>query len=129
VARFEAGGPITGSPAVGDPNQADPWVVLGDGGGNIYAFDTTNDFPPPVWQAALGGPLDGPPVLANGVVYVATDPVIGDPTIFGLDQASGRVLFEGLLPGGVASSPVVADGKLVVATKSGDVVGYQTPDT
>jgi outer membrane protein assembly factor BamB len=129
VATFAAGGQISGSPAVGDPNQSDPWVVLGDGGGNIYAFDTTNDFPAPVWQAALGGPVDGPPVLANGVVYVATDPEIGDPTIFGLDQASGRILFEAVLPGGLASSPIVADGRLVVATKSGDVLAYQGPDT
>ena len=105
VARFAAGGPISGSPAVGDPNQSDPWVVIGDGGGNIYAIDTTDAFPPPVWQAALGGPIDGPPVLANGVVYVATDPEGGDPHMFALDQASGRVLFDGLLPGGVASSP------------------------
>jgi outer membrane protein assembly factor BamB len=128
-ASFAAGGAISGSPAVGDPNQSDPWVVLGDGGGNIYAFDTTDDFPPPVWQAALGGPVDGPPVLANGVVYVATDPEIGDPTIFGLDQASGRILLDAVLPGGLASSPIVADGRLVVATKSGDVLAYQTPDT
>jgi outer membrane protein assembly factor BamB len=128
-ARFAAGGPISASPAVGDPNLAGPWVVLGDGGGNIFAFDNVDAFPGPIWQAALGGPVDGPPVLANGVVYVATDPEEGDPHIFALDQASGRVLFDGLLPGGIASSPIVADGKLVVATKSGDVVGYQTPDT
>jgi outer membrane protein assembly factor BamB len=129
VASFAAGGAIQGSPAVGDPNQSDPWVVVGDGGGNIYAIDTTDALPPPIWQAALGGPVDGPPVLANGVVYVATDPEGGDPHMFALDQASGRVLFDGILPGGVASSPIVADGKLVVATKSGDVIGYQTPDT
>jgi outer membrane protein assembly factor BamB len=129
VATFAAGGPISGSPAVGDPNQSDPWVVLGDSGGNIYAFDTTDALPPPVWQAALGGPVDGPPVLANGVVYVATDPEGGDPHIFALDQASGRILLDAVLPGGVASSPIVADGRLVVATKSGDIVGYQTPDT
>ncbi|HET9756642.1 MAG TPA: PQQ-binding-like beta-propeller repeat protein, partial [Candidatus Limnocylindrales bacterium] len=118
VAAFAAGGPITASTAIGDPDQSDPWVVLGDGGGNTYAFDTVDAFPPPIWQAALSGPVVGPPVLANGVVYVATDPEIGDPAIFGLDQASGRVLFDGPLPGGVASSPIVADGKLVVATKS-----------
>jgi outer membrane protein assembly factor BamB len=129
VARFAAGGPISGSPAIGDPNQSDPWVVLGDGGGNIYAIDTVDAFPPPVWQAALGGPVDGPPVLANGVVYAATDPEIGDPTLFALDQASGRVLFNGRLPGGVAAGPIVADGRVVVATKSGDVVAYQLPDT
>jgi outer membrane protein assembly factor BamB len=129
VATFAAGGPISGSPAIGDPNQSEPWVVLGDGGGNIYAFDTVDAFPAPVWQAALGGPVDGPPVLANGVVYAATDPEIGDPTLFGLDQASGRILLDAVLPGGVASSPIVVDGQLVVATKSGDVLAYQGPDT
>jgi outer membrane protein assembly factor BamB len=129
VAAFAAGGPISGSPAIGDPNQSDPWVSFGDGGGNIYAIDTTDAFPPPVWQAELGGPVDGPPVLANGVVYVATDPQIGDPTLFALDQASGRVLFDALLPGGLASSPIVADGRLIVATKSGEILAYQGPDT
>jgi outer membrane protein assembly factor BamB len=129
VATFAAGGPITGSPAIGDPNASDPWVVLGDGGGNIYAIDTTDAFPAPVWQAALGDPVDGPPVLANGVVYAATDPVEGEPHIFALDQATGRILFDGLLPGGLASSPIVSDGKLIVATKSGDVLAYQGPDT
>jgi outer membrane protein assembly factor BamB len=128
VATFAAGGPITGSPAIGDPNASDPWVVLG-GGGNIYAIDTTEAFPSPVWQAALGGPVDGPPVLANGVVYAATDPVQGEAHIFALDQATGRTLFDGLLPGGLASSPIVADGKLIVATKSGVVLDYQGPDT
>jgi outer membrane protein assembly factor BamB len=68
-------------------------------------------------------------VLANGVLYVATDPEEGDPHIFALDQASGRVLFDGLLPGGMASEPIVADGRLIVATSSGDVVGYQAPGT
>jgi outer membrane protein assembly factor BamB len=129
IARFAARGAISGSPAVGDPNQSDPWVVLGDGGGNIYAIDNVDAFPPPVWQAALGGPVDGPPVLANHVVYAVTDPNTGDPGIFALEQASGRVLFRDTLPGGAASGLIVADGRVVVATKSGDVVGYQTPDT
>jgi outer membrane protein assembly factor BamB len=128
TSTFAARGRISGSPAIGDPNQSEPWILVGDGGGNIYAFDTTDEFPPPIWEAGLGGPVDGPPVLANGVVYIATDPEIGDPHIFALDQASGRVLFDGLLPSGMASEPIVADGKLVVATRSGEVVGYQTPD-
>jgi hypothetical protein len=34
-----------------------------------------------------------------------------------------------VLPGGLASSPIVADGRLVVATRSGDVLAYQGPDT
>jgi outer membrane protein assembly factor BamB len=127
-ASFAADGPIIGSPAVGDPNQSEPWVFLGDGG-NIYAFDQTDDLPPPVWTSALGGPVDGSPVLANGVLYVGTDPEVGDPTIFALDAASGRTLFDSVLPGGIASSPIIADGRLIVTTRSGEVVAYEGPDS
>ena len=73
-------------------------------------------------------PVDGPPVLANGVVYVGTDPEIGDPRIFALDAASGRMLLGAPLPGGVGSSPMVAGGLLAVATASGDVLAYDGPD-
>jgi outer membrane protein assembly factor BamB len=128
VARFEARGAISGSAAVGDPNQSEPWVFVGDGGGNIYAFDQTDQLPAPIWQAGLGGPVDGPPVLANGVDYAATDPDQGDPQLAALDQETGRILFDAPLPGGVASSPIVADGRLVVATRSGDVIAYDGPD-
>jgi outer membrane protein assembly factor BamB len=126
---FAADGSISGSPAIGDPNSSQPWVFLGDGGGNIYAIDQTDDFPPPVWRAALGGTVDGSPVLANGVLYVGTDSEIGDPTLFALDATSGRTLFESALPGGIASSPIVADGRLIVATRSSDVVAYEGPDS
>jgi outer membrane protein assembly factor BamB len=128
-ATFAAGGPISGSPTIGDPNASEPWVFLGDGGGDIYAFDQTDEFPPPVWRAALGGAVDGPTVLANGVLYAGTDPEIGDPHIFALDAASGRTLFDLPLPGGIASSPIVADGRLIVATRSGEVVTYDGPDS
>jgi outer membrane protein assembly factor BamB len=103
--------------------------MLGDGGGNIYAFDTTDEFPPPIWQTALGGPVDGSPALANGVVYAVTDADIGDPGIFALDQATGRLLYQAALPGRAASEPVVADGRVVVATSSGAVVAYDGPDS
>jgi outer membrane protein assembly factor BamB len=126
VASFAGRGAISASPAIGDPNESDPWVLVGDSGGNIYAFDQTDDFPPPEWSVVLGGPVEGPPVLANGVVYVAIDPEIGDPHIFALEQASGRVLFDAALPGGATSSPIVADGKLVVA-RSGEVLAYDGP--
>jgi outer membrane protein assembly factor BamB len=128
-ARFAAAGPIASSPAIGDQNQSEPWIFTGDGGGNIYAFDQTDEFPSPVWQATLGGPFVGSPVLANGVVYAGTDPEVGDPTIFALEAASGRTLFEAVLPGGIASSPIVADGRLIVATKSSDVLAYDGPDS
>jgi outer membrane protein assembly factor BamB len=102
-------------------------VLVGDGGGNVCAFDQTDDYPPPNWSAAVGGPVDGSPALANGVLYVGSDPVESDPRIFGLDAASGRTLFDSVLPGGIEASPIVADGRLVVATRSGDVLPYDGP--
>jgi len=129
VATFAARAAIAASPAIGNPKSSDPWVLVGDAGGDIYSIDQPDDFPPPVWQAALPGPVHGAPALANGVVYAATDSPIGDPTIFALDQASGRVLFHAALPGGAAAGPIVADGRLVVATRSGDVVAYSGPDS
>jgi outer membrane protein assembly factor BamB len=129
LARFAARGAIAGSPAIGPTAASGPALFLGDRAGDIYAVDTTNDFPPPDWQAALGGPVDGPPVLAGGVLYVATDPTIGDAAIFALDAARGVTLLRAPLPGGVRSGPIVADGSLVVATKSGDVLAYQGPDS
>jgi outer membrane protein assembly factor BamB len=121
---------VVASPAIANPTLSiDACIYWGDRGGIFSAADQTDDFPPPEWQVALGGPVDGPPVLANGVIYVGTDPEEGDPHIFALDQANGRVLFSDRLPGGIASSPIVADGRLVVATESGDVLAYDGPDS
>jgi outer membrane protein assembly factor BamB len=73
LSQFVAGGAFVGSPAIGDPNVL-PWVFVGDSKGDIYAFDQTDEFPPPpIWQAALGDPIGGPTVLANGVVYEGPD--------------------------------------------------------
>jgi outer membrane protein assembly factor BamB len=128
-ATFAADAAIVAAPAIGDPNQSDPWIFLGDGGGNIYAFDQTDERPAPVWWAALGGPIDGSPVLANGVLYAGTDPAIGDPHIAALDAASGRLLFNAVLPSGTAASPLFADGRLIVATRGGEVLAYDGPDS
>jgi len=125
---FRAAGPIVGSPAAGTVGRTGRSVFLGDRTGDIYAIDSTDEFPPPEWQAALGGPVDGPPVLANGIVYAATDPEI-NPGIFALDALSGRTLFRGALPAGAASSPILADGRVILTTKSGDVVAYEGPDS
>src|SRR5262249_10978454 len=129
LSKFAAGAGITASPAIGDPNLSDPWEFVGDARGNVYGFDQTSLSGAPVWTDHLGGPVDGPPVLANGVLYVGTDPAVGDPHIFALDAATGRVLFHATLPGGIASAAMVADGKVVLALASGQVVGFETPDT
>jgi outer membrane protein assembly factor BamB len=129
LGTFTAAGAISGSPAIGNPNQSGPQVFLGDGGGKVYAIDQTDERPSPVWRAALGGPIDGSPVLADGVLYAATNPQEGDARIAALDAGSGRQLFDSVLPGGAAAAPIVADGRLIVATRSGDVLAYDGPDS
>jgi len=129
LSQFAAGGAIVGSPTISDPNLSLPWVFVSDSKGNIYAFDQTEEFPPPAWQAVLGDPIGGPPVLANGVLYVGTAPDPGDPCLFALDATSGEVLFKTMLTGRMASEPVVADGSVVIAIASGEVVLYDGPDS
>jgi outer membrane protein assembly factor BamB len=130
VSTFAAGGAITGSPAIGDPTIVpNPWVFAGDSGGDVYGFDATVGFGSPAWVDNLGGPVDGSPVLANGVVYVGTDPAIGNPDLFALDAATGRILFQTVLPGRMASAAMVADGKVVAGIASGDIFQYGGPDS
>ena len=128
LATFPADAAIAGAPAFSDPAEY-PWIFVADGGGHIYAFDQTDERPTPVWRATLGGPIDGSPVLANGVLYAATNPADGDGRLAALDAASGRPLFDALLPAGTAAAPLVTDGRLIVATGGGDVLAYEGPDS
>ena len=88
---FTGRGPITASPAIGDPHLRGPSTSSATWR-HIYAIDSTDDFPPPIWTAALGGPIDGPPVLANGVLYALTDPDRGDAVLYALNSATRRVV-------------------------------------
>jgi outer membrane protein assembly factor BamB len=137
LGRFSGHGAIAGAVAIGDPT-----IFVGDAGGNIYAFDQTDEQPPiplqppipiqppiPVWQVSLGGPVDGSPVLAGGVLYAATDPSVGRARLVALDAAGGRVLLDAALPAGTAAAPLVTGGRVIVATRGGDVVAYDGPDS
>jgi outer membrane protein assembly factor BamB len=129
VSKFTAGGAITGSPAIGDPNLTGPWVFAADSRGHVYAFANPRQFGTPAWADKLSGPVNGAPVLANGVLYIGTNPAIGNANLYALDAATGRILLRTALAGRAASAPMVADGKLVLALASGQIAGYETPDT
>jgi outer membrane protein assembly factor BamB len=132
IGRFSGHGPIAGAAAIGDPT-----IFAGDAGGSIYAFDQTDDSQPPIpiqppiplWQFSLGGPVDGSPVLAGGVLYAATDPSVGRARLVALDATGGRVLLDAALPGGTAAAPLVVGGRVIVATRGGDLVAYDGPDS
>jgi outer membrane protein assembly factor BamB len=130
LATFTAAAPVSGPAAIGAPDQTAPSVFVGDAGGDVYAFDSAEKLLP-AWHIALGQPIGGSLVLAGDVVYVTTTPLlVGDPHIYALDAATGRVLFDTPLPGrGHASSPAAVDGVVVIGIATGDVVAYEGPDT
>jgi eukaryotic-like serine/threonine-protein kinase len=125
IDKVQVGGALSGSYAIGALGAVH--IVVGDSKGDVYGFDQTDEFGPPIWQAALGGPIDGPPVLANGLVFVGTDPEIGDPNLYALNAASGKVLWTSPRGGRMASE--VADGKVAIAIDSGEVLEYDGPDS
>jgi outer membrane protein assembly factor BamB len=64
------------------------------------------------WQLALAGPVVAPPVLAEGVLLVQSDGVVG--TLIALDAASGLELWQ--RRGGSAASPAVSNGVVYAGT-------------
>jgi len=96
--------------------------VLGDGGvfaaslrGVVRRFRFSDG--EPMWSTDLGSVLRSPPALVAGVLIVGT---LVD-RVFGLDPASGRVLWEVPVHGGVEAAVVGAGGKAVVVTDRGDL--------
>jgi outer membrane protein assembly factor BamB len=120
LSSFPGRGPV----AIGDPNSSGPEVFVSDGG--VFAqkeVDAT-----PIWKAALGG-QSGPLAVAGGVVLATPEPRDGAPRIVALDAATGRELGDAELPAGTSSAPALIGGRVVVATRRGDLVAYEGPDS
>jgi PQQ-like domain/PQQ enzyme repeat len=121
--QFATDGAIAGGPALGDVN-GDGWaeVLAGSADGDIYAIDSPDDKPLPLWVARLGVRITASPALANGVLYlVAEGGDISRGTFFALDTATGEVLIQTGMRSTVHSSPIVADGKVFIAVDDGDI--------
>jgi outer membrane protein assembly factor BamB len=75
-----------------------------------------------VWTAELGGPVEGSPALADGVVYASDS----SGHVTALDLDTGAMVETLDIPG--MRHPVVVDGTLYVGTKDGRFLGISTGD-
>ncbi len=128
-------GPSVASPAV-DPRSwrfmgrdAHGLVVAGSGTigseGRLWAFDMDGN---PIWSFTLNGPVQASPTIAGNVVYAGTNAAAG--TVYAIRAKEGAA--SGILwsftptPNEyLLSSPVVIDGRLIVASDNGFVYALQ----
>jgi outer membrane protein assembly factor BamB len=115
VWRFRTSGPITGTPGF-----FMPCAFVGSGDGNVYAIEEVDGRPVVSWTAPVGSPVNTSLGLANGVLYFGAD----DSKLHALDAATGRELFTSAAITDTRSSPIVADGMVIVGTMSGDLVTF-----
>ena len=79
-----------------------------------------------LWKARLPGSGVGPPVVANGQVFVGTSGTV--QCLVGLDADTGEMLWQAREFGAVSVGPAPHRGSLVVATDSGFLAAYEAGD-
>jgi outer membrane protein assembly factor BamB len=115
VWRFRTGGAITGTPGF-----FMPCAFIGSGDGKVYDIEEVDGRPVPSWIVSVGSPVNTSLALANGVLYFGAD----DSKLHALDAATGRELFTSAAITDTRSSPIVADGMVIIGTMSGDLVTF-----
>jgi len=96
------------------------WPMYGAGPGRTQAQPALTVKPPfrVVWSRGLGGLVEFPAVVADGVAYVANE----RGTITALDMGTGAVIWRHATPHGkMASSPAVWGAALIVHGMDGHV--------
>ena len=94
---------------------ADGFVYVTAIDGNLYALDAATGSV--AWQAPIGSSLSPNGAIADGVLYITSD----DRRIHAFDIASHAVLWQVALKG-VPGAPAVVDGRIFVATGTGQLV-------
>src|SRR4051794_24665499 len=127
----------------GYPVEKDGCLFVGSSTGNnpdgthrpgwVFALNADNG--DPVWATRVGGGVYSTLAVADGVVYAFVS-IIGHPTLYALDQRTGRVLWQTVVDdqfgSDAVSSPVVYDGMIWVGvsgtaaeTSSSDRTAFQ----
>ncbi len=109
------------------PPMGAPWSQLG--GGADHRGARARELAPPVvahWVQAIGGhALQAPPVIANGMVYVAaTDLGRGDTgALVAIDLATGMILWRHATPIQLRGGPAIVGDVVAIAQVDGSVLG------
>ena len=96
---------MTAGSLLSSPAVANGKVIFGSENGVVYAIRTNDGSV--VWSTVTeaGNPIEGSPMVANGVVYVT-----GSLSLHALSLATGQLLWSAASPVGTFNSPVVTDG-------------------
>jgi outer membrane protein assembly factor BamB len=109
--RTDLGAPVTAGPAL-----AGSRLIAGTEGNEVVALDaTTGDV---LWRTPTASPPRGRLDVTAAAIYLRTD----DGGVHAVRLEDGAQLWE-VAPGRGAGAPVLAGEVLVVATRSGDIVG------
>ncbi len=113
---------IWGSPALGRDGR----LYFGDIAGDIHAVDALTG--QGIWDIDTTGVIQAAPILANGVLYVASqtteDTTTGSLTAYSAED--GRQLWTTITPVPLWTTPVIVDDAVVVALQNSDalLIGY-----
>jgi outer membrane protein assembly factor BamB len=92
-------------------------AFIADETGKVYAANVGNG--QLLWSTLLGSVIVGPPVIANGVVWVG-----GNNSLFALDASSGAVLWRSKYSFQLGQNPVVVNGMVYAASANGGLRAY-----
>lgn len=102
--RFQAGGAVVSSPALGGNGQ----VFVGSNDNKVYAIDRRSG--DQLWAFSSGGQVHSSPAVdTDGTLYVGSD----DGHVYALNASTGTKIWAYKTGGVVRSSPVIAPGGLL----------------
>lgn len=102
-------------------------VIVGSCAGSLYSLDRTTGEPVWLYDTSVDGPpaqFHGEPLLLGDRVVIPTD---SNPEghLYSFDTASGEVLWKVPFAGGVATTPLPIDDRLVVVSAQGEVAAIE----
>ncbi|HEY6138425.1 MAG TPA: PQQ-binding-like beta-propeller repeat protein [Thermoanaerobaculia bacterium] len=111
------------------PTVAGNAVLIGSCAGTLYALDRAEGTPLWSYDTRADGAaaqFHGEPLLLGKRAIIPTD---ADPKghLYAFDTASGVLQWKLAFDGGVATTPMLVDGRVIVVAKTGDVVAVE-PD-
>ena len=120
----------TGS-LVTEPSYYNGVLYQGNLGGGVTAYNALTGAV--LWTQKVGGAFVSSPTIVNGVLYVGSGKSYRNRdsgSIYALNPTTGAVIWYNLIkPKGTSSlvrgAPVVASGKVYVATEGGQVFAYK----
>jgi outer membrane protein assembly factor BamB len=112
------------------PTVAGSTVIVGSCAGSLYALDRANGTALWSYDTKIDGSaaqFHGEPLFIGDHVIVPTDSD-AQGRLYAFDVASGDLLWKIPFDGGIAATPLLADGRIVAVSMQGEVVSVDPKD-